>query len=116
MHWGAAEGWVSCYGVPAVITSDRRAQFTSSLWAALCSLLNIQHNQTTAYHPQSNRMVERFQRRLKDALRASAQRPEKTTVPPPLRKCSARHSFYLANFWTHQRSLQNFFLNNFLRH
>jgi len=51
-----------------VITSDRGTQFTSSLWAALCSLLNIQHNQTTAYHPQSNGMVERFHRRLKDAL------------------------------------------------
>jgi hypothetical protein len=33
-------------------------------------LLNIQHNQTNAYHPQSNGMVERFHRRLKDALRA----------------------------------------------
>jgi transposase InsO family protein len=31
-------------------------------------LLNIQHNQTTAYHPQSNGMVERFHRHLKDAL------------------------------------------------
>jgi hypothetical protein len=39
------QGWVSRYGVPAVITSDRGAQFTSSLWAALCGLLNIQHNQ-----------------------------------------------------------------------
>jgi transposase InsO family protein len=62
------QGWVSRFGVPAVITSDRGAQFTSSLWAALCSLLNIHHNQTTAYHPQSNGMVERFHRRLKDAL------------------------------------------------
>ncbi len=61
---------MSRFGVPAVITSDRGAQFTSSLWAALCSLLNIQHNQTTAYHPQSNGMVERFHCRLKDALRA----------------------------------------------
>ncbi len=61
---------MSRFGVPAVITSDRGAQFTSPLWAALCSLLNIQHNQTTAYHPQSNGMVERFHRRLKDALRA----------------------------------------------
>jgi transposase InsO family protein len=64
------QGWVSRFGVPAVITSDRRAQFTSSLWAAFCSLLNIQHNQTTAYHLQSNGMVEHFHRRLKDALRA----------------------------------------------
>jgi transposase InsO family protein len=64
------QGWVSRFGVPAVITSDRGAQFTSSLWAALCGLLNIQHNQTSAYHPQSNGMVERVHRRLKDALRA----------------------------------------------
>jgi transposase InsO family protein len=63
------QGWVSRFGVPAVITSDCGAQFTSSLWAALCSLLNIQHNQT-AYHPQSNGMVERFHRRLKDGLLA----------------------------------------------
>jgi transposase InsO family protein len=64
------QGWVSRFRVPAVITSDHGAQFTSSLWAALCSLLNIQHNQTTAYHLQSKGMVERFNRCLKDALQA----------------------------------------------
>ncbi len=64
------QGWVSRFEVPAAITSHRGAQFTSSLWAALCSLLNIQHNQTTTYHPQSNGMVEHFHHRLKDALRA----------------------------------------------
>jgi transposase InsO family protein len=58
--------------VPAIITSNRVAQFTSALWAALCSLLNITHSPTTAYHLQSNGLVERFHRRLKDALRASA--------------------------------------------
>ena len=46
------------------------AQFTSALWAALCNMLAITHAQTTAYHPQSNGLVERFHRRLKDALRA----------------------------------------------
>jgi hypothetical protein len=46
-------GWVPRFGVPATITSDRGAQFTSGLWAGLCSLLNIQHSPTTAYHPQS---------------------------------------------------------------
>jgi transposase InsO family protein len=64
------QGWVSRFGVPAVITSDRGAQFPSALWASLCNLRDIQHNQTTAYHPQSNGLVERFHRRLKDALRA----------------------------------------------
>jgi hypothetical protein len=46
------------------------AQFTSSLWQALCTLLSITHIQTTAYHPQSNGLVERFHCRLKDSLRA----------------------------------------------
>ncbi len=61
-------GWVSQFGVPATITSDRGAQFTSALWAGLCSLLNIQHSPTTAYHPQSNGLVEQFHKQLKDAL------------------------------------------------
>ncbi len=61
---------MSRFGVPAVITSDRGNQFTSSLWAALCTLLNIQHSQATSYHLRSNGMVERFHRRFKDALRA----------------------------------------------
>ena len=66
-------GWVSQLGVPATITSDRGAQFTSALWAGLRSLLNIQHSLTTAaYHPQSNGLLERFHRRLKDALQSRA--------------------------------------------
>ncbi|OBQ32716.1 MAG: hypothetical protein AN484_27720, partial [Aphanizomenon flos-aquae WA102] len=62
--------WVSRFGVPAVITSDRGAQFTSALWAAVCFTLDIKHQQPTAYHPEANGQVERLHRRLKDALRA----------------------------------------------
>ncbi len=50
----------------------QRGPITSALWEGLCSLLNIQHSPTTAYHPQSNGLVERFHRRLKDALRSWA--------------------------------------------
>jgi Integrase core domain/Integrase zinc binding domain len=62
--------WVSRFGVPAVLTSDRGPQFTSALWAGMCEALGIAHRQTTAYHPEANGMVERLHRRLKDALRA----------------------------------------------
>jgi hypothetical protein len=62
--------WISRFGLPAIITSDRGPQFTSSLWSSLCSLLNIHHQPTTAYHPQSNGLLERFHRRLKDSLRS----------------------------------------------
>ena len=61
-------GWISRFGVPAIITSDQGTQFTSSLWSAICSLLNIKHKTTTAFHPQSNGMVERFHRQLKNSL------------------------------------------------
>ena len=68
-------GWIARFGVPDTITSDRGPQFTSSVWAALCKLLNISHVQTTAYHPCANGLVERLHRRMKDALRARAAGP-----------------------------------------
>jgi hypothetical protein len=36
----------------------------------MCQQLGIQHQPTTAFHPQASGMVERCHRRLKDALRA----------------------------------------------
>jgi cleavage and polyadenylation specificity factor subunit 1 len=63
-------GWVSRFGVPSLLTSDRGVQFASAIWSHLCSTLGISHRLTTAYHPQANGMVERFHRQLKDALRA----------------------------------------------
>jgi hypothetical protein len=62
--------WVACYGVPAAVTTDRGSQFTSGLWSSALKKLGVRHLLTAAYHPQSNGLVERFHRRLKDALKA----------------------------------------------
>ncbi len=62
--------WISRFGVPHTITSDRGSQFVSSLWTNLSSFLNVSHITTTAFHPQSNGILERFHRRLKATLRA----------------------------------------------
>jgi hypothetical protein len=64
------DGWVSRFGVPSTISSDRGPQFASSVWAAFCKQMGVKHIMTTAYHPQSNGMVERFHRQLKAAFRA----------------------------------------------
>jgi hypothetical protein len=61
-------GWVSHFGVLAVITSDRGTQFISAVWEVLCKRLNIQHITTTAFHTCSNGMVERCHCQLKDLL------------------------------------------------
>lgn len=63
-------GWISRYGVPLHITSDRGSQFTSQLWTALGKLYGTTLHQTTAYHPCSNGLVERFHRHLKGSLKA----------------------------------------------
>jgi hypothetical protein len=61
-------GWISRFGVPDTIASDRGPQFTSNIWNSLCLLLQIKNRQTTAYHPQAKGMVERLHCCLKDAL------------------------------------------------
>ena len=67
--------WVSRFGTPEHITSDRGSQFTSTLWSQLSTLLGNELHQTTSYHPQANGMVERFHRDLKAALRARLNGP-----------------------------------------
>jgi hypothetical protein len=61
----------SVFGLPSIVTSDRRGcQFTSALWSELCQLLHIHQSFTPTFHPQANGAVGRLHRRLKDALLA----------------------------------------------
>jgi hypothetical protein len=63
-------GWVARFGMPMVITPDKGAQFSSAVWAYFCKRIGARHVHTTALHPQSNGMVERLNRQLKESLRA----------------------------------------------
>ena len=56
------------YWVPTNIHSDQGANFTSAVIQHFCSLLGIGRTQTTAYHPQGNGQVERFNRTLEAML------------------------------------------------
>lgn len=67
--------WISRFGVPDDITSDRGPQFTSHMWSELNQLLGISASNTTAYRPQANGLVERFHRQLKGSLKARLQGP-----------------------------------------
>jgi RNase H-like domain found in reverse transcriptase/Reverse transcriptase (RNA-dependent DNA polymerase)/Integrase zinc binding domain/Integrase core domain len=62
--------WVARFGVPSLLTSDRGTQFTSGVWAQICQLLGVQHILSSAFHPCSNGILERWHRTFKASLRA----------------------------------------------
>jgi hypothetical protein len=57
------------HGPPKIIVTDRGTNFTSRLFNNLCNELQTKHKTTTAYHPQSNGMTERFNKTVIDMVR-----------------------------------------------
>ena len=57
-------GFISIFGAPARLLSDRGTSLTSSIIQELCGILSIQRLQTMPYHPQANRLVERLHLRI----------------------------------------------------
>ena len=64
--------WISRYGCPISVTTDRGPQFESALWSSLMSTFGTLKIRTTAYHPRSNGLIERVHRRIKDGLKTQA--------------------------------------------
>ena len=57
------------HGPPKIIVTDRGTNFTSRLFNNLCKELRTKHKTTTAYHPQSNGMTERFNKTVVEMIR-----------------------------------------------
>ena len=63
------EHWLFVYGPPRYLLTDNGTQFTAKVFLAVCRDLGIAKVFTTAYHPQTNGQVERFNRTILNALR-----------------------------------------------
>ena len=61
---------VARFGIPSKIHSDQGRQFEGKLFQEMCGLLGIDKTRRTPYHPQSDGMVERFNRTLTTMLSA----------------------------------------------
>ena len=71
--------WICRFGAPVAIHSDQGRNFESSMFAELCLLLGIHKTRTSPYHPQSDGLVERFNRTLRMLLTTHMQEvPEDT--------------------------------------
>ncbi|CAN8063813.1 unnamed protein product [Agarophyton chilense] len=61
--------WVYLYGAPLYLLTDNGSNLESKFFEAVCNLLGIKHYFTTAYHPQMNGQVERFNHTVVSRLR-----------------------------------------------
>ena len=57
------------FGLPEIIHTDQGRDFESKLFQEMCHILEIQKTRTTPWHPQSDGMVERFNRTIETLLR-----------------------------------------------
>ena len=63
------EAWVLKYGPPKTLLSDNGKQFASRFFLSVCQLLGVMNAFTSAYHPQANGQVERYNRTILSMLR-----------------------------------------------
>jgi hypothetical protein len=56
------------HGCPRELLTDQGTHFVNALLDALCDRLGVKHRLSTAYHPQTNGLVERFNRTLCEIL------------------------------------------------
>ena len=65
------------HGVPQIMISDRGTSFVNKIVDKLCEDFQLKHRLTSPYRPQTNGMVERFNRTLGESLAKLAQDGEK---------------------------------------
>ena len=62
------EHWISRFGCPHSLHSDRGQNFESKLFEQLMQLLEMDKTRTTPFHPQSNAVIERTYKTLQNML------------------------------------------------
>ena len=70
LYW---DNVVKLHGIPSILYSDRGTQFTSQFWKTLWGLTGTQLRYSTAYHPQTQGVVERMNAVLGQMLRCTIQ-------------------------------------------
>lgn len=60
--------WLTYYGMPRIIHTDRGTNFVSLIMTSLCARLGVRRTMTTAYRPQADGRVERTNRTVKECI------------------------------------------------
>jgi hypothetical protein len=60
--------WISRYGPPEQLHSDKGRNITAAIISHLCNTWNVKMTSTVPYHPEGNGAVERFNRTFQDIM------------------------------------------------
>jgi len=60
--------WISVYGAPDQLHTDRGANFTGEIMKTLCDAYDIRKSFTSPYYPMGNGMIERLFKTVKDQI------------------------------------------------
>ncbi len=66
----ALTSFMSVFGIPKTIQSDQGSNFMSRQFSNVMQQLKVKHSISSAYHPQSQGVLERFHKTLKSLLRS----------------------------------------------
>jgi hypothetical protein len=58
------DNWCNTNGPPRILHSDQGNEFTADVFVRMCKLLGIDKTRTSAYHPEGNGQVERYNRTM----------------------------------------------------
>ena len=62
------DNFVTLFGIPKMLTTDNGSEFKNRIFSEVCSILKVKMHFTTPFCPQSNGLVERTNRCVKDCL------------------------------------------------
>lgn len=90
-------GWISTFGAPSSILSDRDKTWTSKFWKALMAQIQIDFHMSSAFHPQADGRSERLNKTIGQVLRTvTAKRQGKWLEALPMAEFAINSSINVA--------------------
>ena len=95
--------WITYKGEPMEIHTDQGANFESKLLKQVCNLYSVNKTRTTAYHPQSDGQVERYNKTVMSLVRNLLEKTQEWDEVLPKAMCAYNSTIHESTGFTPNR-------------